>query len=79
MMDDLDGVAVRIKQVEGPGPIPMGPWPRLEGNAVRVEIDGPTVDVIRLPDEQAEVVEPTLPHPDDRDRPGAGPGCRRPT
>ena len=38
----------------------MGVWSRLEGNAVRVEIVGPTIDVIRLPDEQAEMVEPTL-------------------
>ena len=59
MIDDLNGVSVRIEQIKGPGPVPMRAWSRLEGYAVRVEIGGPTINVIRLPNEQAEMIEPT--------------------
>ena len=58
VMDDLDGVAVGVGEVQRPGAVPVRARPGLERHAVLVEIGGPAVDVVGVPHEQPEVVEP---------------------
>ena len=56
MIEDLDGVSVRVKEVQRPSAVAMAPRPIFDRNAMFVEVGRPTVYVTRPSHDQTQVV-----------------------
>ena len=81
VVNDLDAVAVRIAEVARPRAVAMGARLRIDRDAAALEKRRPPIDIVRLPHNQAEMIERRLaPGRAAADPPtGAAPGCRCPT